>query len=29
VLVDKEGNILGTNFRGPMLEEKLKAIYGH
>ena len=29
VLVDKEGNIIGHNFRGPMLEEKLKAIYGH
>jgi thiol-disulfide isomerase/thioredoxin len=29
VLVDKEGKILGHNLRGPMLEEKLKAIYGH
>ncbi len=29
VLVDKEGNILGQNLRGPVLEEKLKAIYGH
>lgn len=29
VLVDKDGNIIGHNFRGPMLEEKLKAIYGH
>ncbi|MBX7051582.1 MAG: AhpC/TSA family protein [Flavobacteriales bacterium] len=29
VLVDKDGNIIGHNFRGSMLEEKLKAIYGH
>jgi thiol-disulfide isomerase/thioredoxin len=29
VLVDKEGKILGHNLRGPMLEDKLKAIYGH
>lgn len=29
VLVDKEGNILGHNLRGAMLEDKLKAIYGH
>jgi len=29
VLVDKEGKILGHNLRGAMLEEKLKAIYGH
>ncbi len=29
VLVDKEGKILGHNLRGPLLEEKLKAIYGH
>jgi thiol-disulfide isomerase/thioredoxin len=28
VLVDKEGKILGHNLRGPLLEEKLKAIYG-
>jgi thiol-disulfide isomerase/thioredoxin len=28
VLVDKEGKILGHNLRGPMLEDKLKAIYG-
>ncbi len=29
VLVDKEGNIIGHNLRGAVLEEKLKAIYGH
>ncbi len=29
VLVDKEGKILGHNLRGPALEEKLRAIYGH
>lgn len=29
VLVDKDGNIIGHNLRGAMLEEKLKAIYGH
>jgi peroxiredoxin len=29
VLVDKEGKILGHNLRGAMLEDKLKAIYGH
>jgi thiol-disulfide isomerase/thioredoxin len=29
VLIDKEGKILGHNLRGPALEEKLKAIYGH
>jgi len=28
VLVDKEGKILGHNLRGPLLEEKLQAIYG-
>ena len=28
VLIDKEGKILGHNLRGPLLEEKLKAIYG-
>ena len=28
VLIDKEGKILGHNLRGPMLEDKLKAIYG-
>jgi thiol-disulfide isomerase/thioredoxin len=29
VLVDKDGNILGQNLRGPVLEDRLKAIYGH
>jgi peroxiredoxin len=29
VLVDKDGVILGQNLRGPVLEDKLKAIYGH
>jgi len=29
VLVDKDGKIIGQNIRGPVLEEKLKAIYGH
>jgi thiol-disulfide isomerase/thioredoxin len=28
VMVDKEGKILGHNLRGPLLEEKLQAIYG-
>jgi thioredoxin-related protein len=29
VLIDKQGIILGQNLRGPVLEDKLKAIYGH
>lgn len=29
VLLDAEGKILGHNLRGPALEEKLRAIYGH
>jgi thiol-disulfide isomerase/thioredoxin len=29
VLIDKEGNILQTNLRGPALENKLAEIFGH
>jgi thiol-disulfide isomerase/thioredoxin len=29
VLVDKDGNVVGTNLRGPALEEQLRAIFGH
>ena len=29
VLIDREGNIVGTNIRGPELENQLKAIFGH
>jgi thiol-disulfide isomerase/thioredoxin len=29
VLIDKEGNIIQTNLRGPALEEKLAEIFGH
>lgn len=29
VLVDKDGNIIGHNLRGPALEAKLQTIYGH
>ena len=29
VLIDKEGNIIGTNIRGPELQNQLKAIFGH
>lgn len=29
VLIDKEGKIIGTNFRGVALENQLKAIFGH
>ncbi|MFZ5553361.1 MAG: redoxin domain-containing protein [Bacteroidota bacterium] len=28
VLVDKDGKVIGTNLRGPALEEKLKEIFG-
>jgi hypothetical protein len=28
VLLDKNGNVVGTNLRGPELEEKLKTILG-
>lgn len=29
VLIDKEGKVIGTNLRGPALENQLKAIFGH
>lgn len=29
VLIDREGKIIGTNLRGPKLEEELKRIFGH
>jgi len=29
VLIDKEGNIIQTNLRGPALENKLAEIFGH
>jgi peroxiredoxin len=29
VLIDKEGKVIGTNFRGIDLENQLKAIFGH
>ena len=29
VLIDKEGKIIGTNFRGAALENQLKTIFGH
>lgn len=29
VLIDKEGKIIGTNIRGPKLDEQLKTIFGH
>ena len=29
IVIDKEGNILQTNLRGPALENKLAEIFGH
>ncbi len=29
VLIDREGNVIKTNLRGPALEEELKRIFGH
>ena len=29
VLIDREGKVIGTNLRGPRLEEELKRIFGH
>jgi peroxiredoxin len=29
VLIDREGRVIKTNLRGPVLEEELKRIFGH
>ena len=29
VLIDKDGNVIAKNLRGPALEEKLKSLFGY